>query len=271
MADSSGNIDPADGAAFNDWDVARSYAFRTPYPPALFDFLLQRLKRRERALDLGSGPGKISRAIAPHFGTVTAVDPSTPMLEVGRTLDGGRAANIEWICATAEALEVPSGFDLLAAGASIHWMRHEVVFPKMAQWLAADGVLAVVEGDGAGHAPWSAKMKQFVAHWLGKLGKAMNEAGFRASLDAYKRWMDIDGHVQFSMIFEQPIEDLIGAEHSRATWSRTRMGSKLAAEFDADLRDLLMPYAVNSVLRYSVRSGLVYGKPRATQLEVTNG
>jgi hypothetical protein len=166
MADASGNIDPADGAAFDNWDVARSYAFRTPYPPVLFDFLLQRLRRRERALDLGSGPGKISRAIAPNF-------------------------------------------------------------------------------------------KQFVAHWLGKLGKAMNEVGFRANLDAYKRWMDVDGHVTFSMIFEQ--------------WSRARMGGKLAAKFDADLRDLLMPYAVDGVLRYSVRSGLVYGKPRATQLEGTNG
>jgi hypothetical protein len=113
-------------------------------------------------------------------------------------------------------------------------------------------------------------MKQFVAQWLGKLGKAMNEVGFRANLDAFQRWMDVDGHETFSMNFEQPVEDLIAAEHSRATWSRARMGSKLAAEFDADLRELLMPYAVDGVLRCSVRSGLVYGKPRATQLEVTN-
>src|ERR1700682_6427777 len=108
------------------------------------------------------------------------------MLDVGRMLEGGKAANIEWICATAEALEVQSGFDLIAVGASIHWMRHEVVFPKMARWLSADGILAVIDGDGAGHAPWAAGMKQFVAHWLGKLGKAMNETGFRASLGAYK-------------------------------------------------------------------------------------
>ena len=60
----------------------------------------------------------------------------------------------------------------------------------------------------------------------------------------------------------QNIEDLIVAEHSRATWARARMGADAAAAFDADLRAVLEPAATAAEVVYVVRSTLRWGRPR---------
>ena len=80
----------AAGATFAEDDVARSYYARPPYAPALFERLLRIAPGRGRALDLGCGPGKVAMVLADHFTEVVALDPSSAMLELGRTADAGR-------------------------------------------------------------------------------------------------------------------------------------------------------------------------------------
>ena len=118
------------GVLFDDLDVARCYAHRAPYAPALYDFLLTLVPRRERALDLGCGPGKIALALAKHFETVEALDPAGPMIAMGQE-QSREVRNIDWICAGAEEGIGDGPYDLVTAGASLHWMKHEVVFPKL--------------------------------------------------------------------------------------------------------------------------------------------
>lgn len=72
-------LDPANGVVFGELDVARCYAYRVPYAAQLYQRLLELVPGRERLLDLGCGPGKLARELAPHFREVVAVDPSAAM------------------------------------------------------------------------------------------------------------------------------------------------------------------------------------------------
>ena len=258
-------IDPARGAAFDDAEVAQCYLKRPPYAPELYKFLLEMLPTRRRALDLGCGPGKIALELAPHFDQVDAIDPSAPALALGRTLAGNRMRNINWIEATAESAQLTGPYDLITAGASIHWMRHEILFPKMSDAIARDGVMAVVDGDGAFDPPWAGAWKSFMMRWLAIInGGTYDERAFDAELLAFQPWMEIAGRKEFIFRFEQSVDDFIECQHSRATWTRAAMGAEAASAFDRELKELLMPHARAGVLEYRVRNRLIWGTPRTT-------
>lgn len=250
------------GAEFADPDVVRAYARRTDYPAALHARLLELTAGRERLLDLGCGPGKLARALAGRFGQVLAVDPSPAMLRLGQELDGGAHRNIAWIEATAEAVRLEAPLDLVVAGASIHWMSPAQVFPKLAAALPEPGLLAIIDGDGPAQAPWIEAWRAVIVDWVERLGGVWNGPAHRALTSAYEPWFDRHGAETFTASVEQPIEDLIEAEHSRATWARAKMG-ELAGAFDADLRAVLARHARDGAVRFEVESRLAWGRPRA--------
>jgi SAM-dependent methyltransferase len=244
------------GVRFDDPDVARCYAHRAPYAPQLYEFLLGLVPGRERALDLGCGPGKIARVLAPHFACVTAIDPSPSMLALGRE---GAPANIEWICSAAE--DVPFGaFDLATAGASLHWMRHEVVFPRLAE---GGGLIAVIDGDDAFEAPFAPELEKFLTRWLARVGRRYDPAGFKAELESNRPWIDLEGEQSFVYEHRVALDNYVAAQHARATWTRAVMG-QLARAFDDDLAETLAPFATDGDLRFRVKSNLVWGRPRTS-------
>lgn len=252
----------ATASAFADADVARCYAARPPYAPALYAFLLGQVAGRGRALDLGCGPGKIAIVLADHFAEVVALDPSAAMIEAGQAADAGRHGGIAWTCETAEAYRTDRGFDLVTAGTSIHWLDHEAVFPKLAGWT---GTLAVIAGDEpavapCGHEAWTA----FLARWLARLGGGYDPAGAAAEARRHEAWMDIAGRREFPFTVGQSVADFVRGQHSRATWSRAVMGEALAAEFDHELEDLMRPFATDGQLELAMVSTLTWGAPRRT-------
>src|SRR3569832_107939 len=83
----------ATGNAFDDDDVARCYAHRPPYAPALYDRLLEFVPRRHQLVDLGCGPGKVAAALAPHFARTLALDPAAAMVDHAKRLH----PNIDWL------------------------------------------------------------------------------------------------------------------------------------------------------------------------------
>ncbi|ESZ92118.1 hypothetical protein SBOR_7497 [Sclerotinia borealis F-4128] len=84
-------------------------------------------------VDLGCGPGTVSRALAPYFDKVLGTDPSAVMIERARAvsedgyekLDGDGKKNIEWKEATAENLQwIEKGsLDMVVAGQAAHWFN----------------------------------------------------------------------------------------------------------------------------------------------------
>ena len=258
--------DRSGGSEFSDHAVAAAYVHRPEYPPALYDALLALMPSRSRVLDLGTGPGKIARALAPHVGEVLAVDPSAAMLKLALNLDAGAHSNIRWINAAAENLTLDDGsLDLAVAGAAIHWMDASIIFPKIAQALSLRGCIAVVEGDAPTTAPWLSTYLELLRAWVARLGGVWDGADHRLRRDAHLPWLRIAGEATFEAAVRQPLDDFIECEHSRATWSRARMGD-LAAEFDNDLRSALTPWAVEGVLEFAVATDLTYGHPLAVPL-----
>ncbi|WP_374575051.1 trans-aconitate 2-methyltransferase [Phenylobacterium sp.] len=249
------------GTEFADADVARAYLNRTPYPDALYDRLAETAPRRGRVLDLGCGPGKLTRGLADRFDAVVAIDPSEPMIALGQALGGGARGDIVWVAAKAEDADFGGPLDLAVAGSSIHWMRFGTVFPKLARALASDARLALIEGDGPAAAPWREAYHAVIVDWIGKLGHVYNSPQLQARAGAQADWIDVTGRESFEATVRMTIEDLIDGEHSRATWTRAKMGP-LAEAFDADLRAVLEPHAENGVVEFTTRTDLVWCRPR---------
>lgn len=251
------------GAEFEDEGVAAAYVHRTPYPPALFDRLLTLTPGRARLLDLGCGPGKLTLDLAPHFAEVLAVDPSAAMLRLAQRLDAGANPHIAWTEGFAEDTPLPDDLDLITAGASIHWMDAPRLFPRLAANLAPEGQMAILGGDGPADAPWIAAWNQTIVDWVGKLGGEWQDPAHTARITGHQPWFDLAATETFTAPVVQAVDDLIEAEHSRATWSCAKMGP-LAQAFDADLRAVVAPHVQDGKVAFEISSTLWWGRPRAT-------
>ena len=132
---------------FQDESVVRAYRYRPQYPMATFGLLADLLpvKCRPRVvLDAGCGTGFVARRLAPLVERVDAVDFSAAALREGRGLPGGDNPNLRWIEGPIETAAVDPPYCLITAGASLHWFDWDVVFPRFARLLAADGLFVAV-------------------------------------------------------------------------------------------------------------------------------
>src|SRR3569623_113034 len=183
--------DRSGAATFQDAGVVAAYLHRPPYPDALYRRLLELMPARRAVLDLGCGPGKIARALAPHVDEVLAIDPSAAMLRTGQALDGGERSNIRWRLAAAEDAPLSdAAFDLAVAGAAIHWMDPAIVFPRLARALAPGARLALVDGDAPSAAPWHAAYQQVIVAWGERLGRTWHAPAHLALVEAHESWFD---------------------------------------------------------------------------------
>ena len=252
------------GASFEDADVVSNYRYRPPYPEAVYEKLLAITPKRGCLLDIGCGPGKVSRPLSRHFDKVIAVDPSRHMIELGQSLEDGRARNLHWIVGFAEDIDIPDRPDLIVAAASIHWMDHRRLFSRLKTYAAADHKVAVISGDAPFQPAWEADWHSFLARWVPAMtGKAFDPVGKEESWSAYKAFLDIDGSESFlSAPFEQSVEDFIRCQHSRDTFAPSRLGDRMKA-FDAEIREILAPYASAGKISFTVKTKLVWGSIRS--------
>ena len=118
---------------FKNRSLAEAYELRPPYPEEMYRILLSLLREsRGKVLDVGCGPGKIARLLVDHVDGVDAVDFSQEMIQVGKSLINGNHPNLRWINGRVEAVQLYPPYDMVTAGASIHWMEWSSANPRQA-------------------------------------------------------------------------------------------------------------------------------------------
>lgn len=250
------------GRSFMDAEVVDLYLHRPPYSQRLYDLLVELAPGRENLLDLGCGHGKVSRPLSGSFETVTAVDPSARMIALGQSLSLGDAPNIDWVEGYAEEVPLARSFDVVVAALSIHWMDHARLFPRIAQHVTPDHLFAVVEGDGAHAPPWEGDWQDFLGRWVPELtGQPFVTDRSPAFWEAYQQYVDV-GEV-FELIsdpFQQSVDDFILCQHSRDTFTISKLGAR-RSRFDDELRALLREHADhNGILTYRSMTKLTVAK-----------
>ncbi len=248
------------GASFEASEVVDLYPFRPPYPEAVFDKLRQLAPRHDAMLDIGCGPGKVSRPLTQYFAAVVAVDPSENMIALGQALPYGREPNLQWVRALAEDAPLDGWrFDLTVAAASIHWMDHHRLFPRLLAHAAPGHVFAAVSGDDAFEPPWDAEWKRFLGKWVPAVtGRPFEPRRQDAIESDFGGHVDVTGREVCAAPFSQSVEDFIKCQHSRDTWAYSKLGSRTAG-FDAELAELLAPHAVAGQLSFTVRTLVTWG------------
>ena len=119
-----------------------------PLSPQLAD--LAGVRRGQRVLDVGCGPGALTAELVARLGptAVAAVDPSEPFVAAART----RNPEVNVLQASAERLPFPDGdFDAALAQLVVHFMSDPVAgLAEMGRVTRRDGVVAACVWDHAG-------------------------------------------------------------------------------------------------------------------------
>jgi SAM-dependent methyltransferase len=131
-------------------DAYHQFMGRYSEPLARQFVALLGVRRGQRALDVGAGPGALTAVLVEALGdeAVCAIDPSTPFVEALRA----RLPTVDVRPATAEAIPFPDGaFDLAVAQLVVHFMRDPIGgLAEMARVAAPGGTVAASVWDHAG-------------------------------------------------------------------------------------------------------------------------
>ncbi|MCK5438703.1 MAG: methyltransferase domain-containing protein, partial [Gemmatimonadetes bacterium] len=125
------------------WDPAQYLRYADLRLRPAVDLLAQvSLASPKQIVDLGCGAGNVTRILAERWPDVdlTGVDGSAEMLNRARDL----AVNVRWVQADIATWTPDTPLDLLFSNAALHFVdEHERLFPKLLEFLAPGGVLAV--------------------------------------------------------------------------------------------------------------------------------
>ena len=246
-------------AVFQYQSVATAYPNRPPYPDELYDVLHRLIVDSPHiVLELGCGHGEIARRLAPDVDRVDAVDPSQAMIEVGTALPGGSHPNLRWVCSSGEEFDYPADYSLIITADSLGWMAWEVVFPLMSGALSTHGRLVMVSRGHSG--PWSKQLPPLMPKYSTierfesfDMMAALVEGGLFEREESLRTG---------AALFRQSVDGYLDFWHSRAGFSRERMGLERAAAFAEEVRRLVEPYAKEGILQYEVTADVAWGRPR---------
>jgi SAM-dependent methyltransferase len=119
---------------------------RPTYPALLIERVadLIGLRRTDRVLDLGTGPGFLAIDFAPRAGDVTAIDPSADMLGVARANAARAGVDISFVQASSYDLDAGFGqFRLVSIGRAFHWMDREDTLRRLEGLVEPDGAVVL--------------------------------------------------------------------------------------------------------------------------------
>jgi SAM-dependent methyltransferase len=237
-----------------------------------------------RLLDVGCGPGTVTRAMAPHFAEVVGVDPDNGMLaEAERQAVRRGVTNASWVSARAEDLPAGLGtFRVAVFAQSFHWTDRDHVAATLRTMLEPRGAfvhLSDLKNPPADPTrptlpapePPYAQIRELVRRHLGPMrraGQATLANGTpdredlvlaRAGFEAFERHIVPAGHV-----LHRTPDDIVAWVFSRSD-SAPHLFGDTQADFELELRALLTAVAPAGRFAEHLPSTeiMIWRKPRA--------
>jgi len=101
--------------------------YRPLYPKELYDFILQYVTTKNKALDCGTGNGQAAAVLAEYFDKVYATDISEKQIK-----KAVQKPNLYYqICKAEETPFTDNSFDLITSATSVHWFRFNKFFKEI--------------------------------------------------------------------------------------------------------------------------------------------
>jgi SAM-dependent methyltransferase len=246
------------GQAFADAAVAALYRYRAPYPLRVLEILNGLIVEPRVVLDAGAGTGAIARALAPTVNRVDALDPSAAMIAEGRRLSGGDDARIRWILGHAEDTALALPYGLIVTGASLHWMREDIVLPRFRDALAPGARLAIVDTESAHSGEWRSEFLEVIRRYSPVEHHV--ETDEMVAVLAQSGRLVLEGEERTApMPFDQSVDDYLRLLSSTSTLSRATLGAR-ADSFEAECRAVFNRYAMRQI-RSHVVGYVAWGRP----------
>jgi SAM-dependent methyltransferase len=236
-------------------------AGRPPYAERLIALVAERcrLRRTDRVLDLGCGPGQLAIAFAPLVRAVVAIDPEPEMRRIAAESAASAGVTIEVVAGSSYELGPQLGrFRLVTIGRAFHWMDRVDTLRRLAEIVEPDGAVALF-GDDHPRLPDN--------RW---------RRDFRALIDRYAEGDTVRAHIKSPdwvpheailldspfaalerlTVIERrrtPVDSLLDRALSMSSTSPERLGPH-AEDFVRELRALLAGAAVDGLVTEVVES-----------------
>ena len=149
-------------------------------------------------------------------------------------------------------------YSLITAGSSIHWLEWEVAFPRFHSLLTPQGVLAVIYRRTL-PMPWNENLRTLRFQFYRRRDQVGPHAV--AELEARGLFHRYGEQETAPVPFSQSIDDFIEGLPSRSHCARERMGEQQAADFDRQVKALLVQFHPDGALPLQVVATVIWGRP----------
>lgn len=252
-------------ARFQDQSVVDRYHLRLPYPPTVFDVLIDLIADEPRVvLDAGTGTGDLARHLVNRVDRVDAVDLSAAMMARGRALPGGDHPHLHWLHGAVEDVPLRPPYALITAGDSLHWMDWEAVFPRFAAACSPRGCVAIVRRTDLAP-PWQEGLLRLIQRY--STMRNYQPFDLIGELERRRLFCLVGCYETAPLATTQSVEDYIASWHSRSSLSYDRMPPGDAGAFDQQLRELVAPWSAHGRLELQTAGSVVWGRPQAPTME----
>jgi SAM-dependent methyltransferase len=250
-------LGPEYGEQFKDASVVAAYGARPAYPERLISLILDIVGTSEaRILDLGCGTGELSRRLAGHVASVTAVDHSWRMIAAARGMPGGDAPNIDWLVGRVEDVPLTGRFNVAVAAESFHWFDWARVCRRLHE-LVSSSVVVLVEGRFEEGSPWAAELAALIAQY--STNRDFMSYDLVAELTS-RSCFTLHGRTRIGPEgFRQSVDDYLLCLHSRNGLSRERMSLAQMHAFDEAARGLVSSRAREGMLDLEISTHVAWG------------